>query len=105
MLRYLKKSRNYCTLGNGKEKVKIQQLLNSPNLNIFKGDKESPRAIISEGFGKLKNNSQLEYSLKSKSNKFLTLISMGENDRVKDISLSENILSIDIDNKSLNIVL
>ncbi|WP_176330330.1 heparinase II/III family protein [Oceanobacillus rekensis] len=57
--------------------VEFKQLLEVESIDILTGDSETPRAVISEEFGKLTDNTQAIFSKKGKNVEFVTVITLG----------------------------
>lgn len=95
-------------LKSGDEVIKIEQLIGDIKSKSYHGDRNIPRAVYSEKFGKLIDNHQIEFIKMGKSVNFLTLIKMGNNNnRLGNLSFdNENsILSLEIDKQFLTIPL
>lgn len=104
----LSKSNDLAKIKAGEETIDIVQVLGADNIESFAGDRETPRAILSERFGKLIDNAQLEFSKKGMEVHYLTVIKMGaNNNRLNDISFdrTSQILDIEIDDKKLSLPL
>jgi hypothetical protein len=90
------------------DKIEIEQLLGSDDVNIYQGDTDTPRAVISEKTGKVTKTTQIEFVKKGKKGNFLTVIKMGEGiNRLKEtyFNSSTNLLYIKVDNETFNIPL
>lgn len=72
----LDRNRTICS-SNG-DKVIFKQIIDTGQIEKFSGDRETPRAVISERFGKLIDNTQLVFSTKGKDVQFLTAILLGD---------------------------
>lgn len=59
------------------EEAHFKQLININETEIFSGDRETPRAVISEEFGKLTDNTQASFTQQGKSVEFVTIITLG----------------------------
>ncbi|PAE27924.1 hypothetical protein CHI07_17165 [Paenibacillus sp. 7884-2] len=85
--------------------ISIKQVLGGCSLKTFKGDRNVPRAVMSERFGQLIDIPQLEFSKKGKSVKFLTVIQMGDNTADVYFNDKNNLLEIKDGQVKLNIPL
>jgi hypothetical protein len=102
------KEENLVQLKSNEEIVEISQLLTVNEVKYYAADRETPRAIMSEKFGQILDNSQVEFLIQGKSAKFLSVIKMGTNNtRLSDISYDENSrnLTINIDNQGFTFLL
>jgi len=63
---------------SGKDKVEIISLLDIDDIIVYHGDRQTPRAVISQKFAALTDISQIEISKQGTNLEFLTLIKMGE---------------------------
>lgn len=102
----LNKSKTVCS-SNG-ENVIFKQIIQPGQVQKFTGDRETPRAVISERFGKLIDNTQLVFSTKGNNVQFLTGILLGDGERkLEDISFNQNtrILNINIEGQKFSLVI
>lgn len=95
------------SLKAGKYKVEVTSLLEIDDISIYHGDKETPRAIISQKFAKLTDISQIEFSKQGTNLDFLTLIKLGKPKILPELSYNKetNKLGIKINNHEFSLIL
>ena len=98
---------NYALVKSGDDMIEIQQLLGTSSITNFQADRTTPRAIMSERFNELIDLSQLEFSKTGENVNYLTLIKMGNEQSIQDVTFDETtkILTLNKDGKNLDIVL
>ena len=102
----LEKGKTTCS-SNG-DKVVFKQFIKTGQIQKFEGDRETPRAVVSEKFGKVIDNTQIVFSTKGDNVKFLTGILLGKGeDRLEDIRFEseKEILSVTIKGQQYKLVL
>lgn len=96
-------------LTSDRNQVAIEQILTTDSIERYSGELDTPRAIISEEFGKIKENTQLVYKKKGKEVEFLTIISLDYNEKVfnKNINYDPNnqLLTIEVSGVEYKLVL
>ncbi|WP_170140651.1 heparinase II/III domain-containing protein [Oceanobacillus arenosus] len=69
------------------DKVVFKQLLEVDDVKMYSGDRETPRAIISEKFGEITNNTQAAFVKYGDEVEFVTVIALGDgNEKLKNIA-------------------
>lgn len=97
-----------CNLTNSNITVNINQINTADEYSYHKGNKDLPRAVISEKTGTLTEISQVEFNKKGSKEELLTIISInGAEKKIKDIQFNKKTkqLSIEIDQITHNIIL
>ena len=79
-------NKNHLSLSVEDKNVELKQLLDVDCVSIHTGDRETPRAVISEEFGKLTDNTQAIFNKNGKDVEFVTVITLGAgNTKLDDI--------------------
>ncbi|MFB4473896.1 heparinase II/III family protein [Oceanobacillus caeni] len=102
----LDKSKTVCS-SNG-NKVVFKQIIKTGQIQKFSGDRETPRAVISEKFGKIIDNTQLVFSTKGNNVQFLTAILLGDAEsKLQGIKFDklEELLTIDMNDKQYKLIM
>ena len=98
---------------SGENEIEIISLLSIDGIKVYHGDREKPRAVISQKFASLTDISQIEISKKGTNLEFLTLIKLGdvkvkgEVDVLPEINFDQKInqLNIKANNHEFSLVL
>lgn len=93
---------------SGEDRIIVKQLLNGNSVKQVFGDTETPRALISEDFAKVINNSQVIFSRSGKEMDFLTLLTINVDEKainINEFDKSDKILKVEINNKEYSVFL
>ena len=82
----LKKDKQSVQIKSENDLIEIRPLLEIDDLNVYYGDLELPRAVISEKFAQVTAINQLEFSKKGTEINFLTLIMLGTEGNTPNIT-------------------
>jgi Heparinase II/III N-terminus/Heparinase II/III-like protein len=96
-------------LDSNGEPIEIIQLSGSEEVRLHEGDRKTPRAVISEKFGTLIDNKQVEFTKTGENTYFLTAIKLGSEgiNRLKSLRYMErhSILKIELLQRKFDIII
>ncbi len=108
-LKVLELDKMKTTCSSNGDKVVFKQFIRTGQVQQFSGDRETPRAVISESFGKIIDNTQIVFSTKGSDVQFLTAIFLGEDAEKKVANVEFNnankILSLEVSKQQYSLVL
>jgi hypothetical protein len=105
----VKSSTNQSVLleSNG-EPIEILQMVGSEEVRLYEGDRKTPRAVISEKFGTLIDNKQVEFVKSGENTHFLTAVKLGDGiERLKSLRYNERngLLKIELSKRKFDIII
>ncbi|MBS3679336.1 heparinase II/III family protein [Ornithinibacillus massiliensis] len=104
----LSKNREKVVCNSSNSKIVFKQFIKTGQVQQFNGDRETPRAVISEKFGKIIDNTQIVFSTKGSNVKFLTAILLDKGEKkLENVSVNEDndVLTINIKGQEYSLVI
>lgn len=102
------KNREKVVCNSSNSRIVFKQFIKTGQIQQFNGDRETPRAVISEKFGKIIDNTQIVFSTKGSNVKFLTAILLDKGEKkLESVSVNEDndVLKITIKGQEYSLVI